>query len=521
MKRQRVMGSDPNAISAGIVTIVRAKTTVALLLELGTLLVLSCLSMAAPLPSTLSLLEGKSTVLSLPAGVTRLSVGRPDIVDVILLSPHEVYLLGKNAGSTNVMLWSGGHGAETLSVTVHLDSAALSEQLQALLPEETALQVSAIGESVVLSGSVSDVYRNEQVVAIAQAFLTRQPSLTGNAFNGNLINPAAQGAAVAGTASASGAVKSLSATSIGQSGSLGVGALMGAFASSGPMVPMVTTPAAQPQPHIINLLTLSNPTQVMVEVKVAEVSRAVMEQLGSSLRYQKTNGGGNSGILSNLLSQSPSSITLGNALVATLDGQRSDGSVKILAEPTLLALSGQEAHFLAGGTLYIPTSTPNGAGGSTVTLTEKEYGVSLHFLPKVLEGGRIWLTVAPEVSELNPQGVTVSNASGLPPTVLPSFTTRRASTTVQLKDGEHFIIGGLLSSTSSNTITAMPFLGELPFLGALFRSPDFQSGQSELVFVVTPHIVKATTELPVLPTDHYHEATRSERLLDGRVEGGP
>ena len=479
-------------------------------LRFGVLLLFSYLSMAAPLPSALSLLEGKSTVLLLPSPVTRLSVAQPDIVDVILLSPHEVYLLGKNAGNTNLMLWSRGTGAETLNITVRLDSAALSEQLQALLPEETALQVSAIGESIVLSGSVSDVYRNEQAVAIAQAFLTRQPSFASNAFNGHL----ASHSTALGTA---GAVSPIGAVS-----TVGVmGAVLGAFATNGPTVPTVTTPMAQPQPHIINLLTISNPTQVMVEVKVAEVSRTVMEQLGSSLRYQKSTGGGNSGILSNLLTQSPSSITLGNALVATLDGQHSDGSVKILAEPTLLALSGQEAHFLAGGTLYIPTSTPNGAGGTNVTLTEKEYGVSLHFLPKVLEGGRIWLTVAPEVSELNPQGVTVSNASGLPPTVLPSFTTRRASTTVQLKDGEHLIIGGLLSSTSSNTISAMPFLGELPFLGALFRSPDFQSGKTELVFAVTPHLVKASTDLPTLPTDHYHEATRSERLLDGRVEGAP
>jgi len=493
-----------------------------ILLRLSVLLLLSYVSMAAPLPSALSLLEGKSTLLSLPSPVTRLSVARPDIVDVILLSPHEVYLLGKNAGNTNLMLWSRGTGAETLNITVRLDSAALSEQLQALLPEETALQVSAIGESIVLSGSVSDVYRNEQAVAIAQAFLTRQPSFASNAFNGHLASHSTA-LGTAGAVSPIGAVGTAGAVSpIGAVSTVGVmGAVLGTFATNGPTVPTVTTPMAQPQPHIINLLTISNPTQVMVEVKVAEVSRTVMEQLGSSLRYQKSTGGGNSGILSNLLTQSPSSITLGNALVATLDGQHSDGSVKILAEPTLLALSGQEAHFLAGGTLYIPTSTPNGAGGTNVTLTEKEYGVSLHFLPKVLEGGRIWLTVAPEVSELNPQGVTVSNASGLPPTVLPSFTTRRASTTVQLKDGEHLIIGGLLSSTSSNTISAMPFLGELPFLGALFRSPDFQSGKTELVFAVTPHLVKASTDLPTLPTDHYHEATRSERLLDGRVEGAP
>lgn len=137
-----------------------------------------------------------------------------------------------------------------------------------------------------------------------------------------------------------------------------MGAVLGAFATNGPTVPTVTTPMAQPQPHIINLLTISNPTQVMVEVKVAEVSRTVMEQLGSSLRYQKSTGGGNSGILSNLLTQSPSSITLGNALVATLDGQHSDGSVKILAEPTLLALRGKRPISWLGARCIFPPALP-------------------------------------------------------------------------------------------------------------------------------------------------------------------
>ncbi|MDE2625254.1 MAG: type II and III secretion system protein family protein, partial [Betaproteobacteria bacterium] len=195
--------------------------------------------------------------------------------------------------------------------------------------------------------------------------------------------------------------------------------------------------------------------------------------------------------------------------------------VKILAEPTVMALSGQEAHFLAGGKVFIPTSTPNGMGGSMVTLTEQEYGVSLHFLPKVLEGDQIWLTVSPEVSELNPQGITVGSGSGLAPTILPTFTTRRASTTVQLRDGEHFVIGGLVRNNVTASVNAVPFLGEIPLLGALFRSPDFQSDKTELVFVVTPHLMQPSDAPPVLPTDGYHEPGPVQRLLGGRLEGHP
>ena len=129
--------------------------------------------------------------------------------------------------------------------------------------------------------------------------------------------------------------------------------------------------------------------------------------------------------------------------------------------------------------------------------------------------------MTPEVSELNPQGVNVSSGPGLAPTILPSFTTRRASTTVQLKDGEHFVIGGLVRNNVNATLNAMPFLGEIPLLGALFRSPNFQTDKSELVFVVTPHLVGPSSTLPDLPTDHYREPGVLERTLGGRLEGKP
>ena len=458
------------------------RITLALLLLLGC----NATAQVAPEEHTLTLLEGKSAVVPLDHRVSRLSVGQPQVADVVLLGPHELYLVGKSAGTTNVLLWQDHGRLQVFNLNVERDVAPLQARLRLLLPDEQKIQVSSSGESVVLAGLVSDVIRSEQAVAIAQAFLTRLASSPSTATSpGPLPIPGITSAATPHA------------------------------------VPGVTTPAAWAAPHVINLLTVAEPAQIMLEVKVAEVSRLLMDELGASVQYQKTGGSWSFGVLSNLLTQGPAQVTFNHALSVSLDGQHSDGLIKILAEPTVMALSGQEAHFLAGGKVLIPTSTPNGMGGSMVTLTEQEYGVSLHFLPKALEGGQIWLTVTPEVSELNPQGVNVSSGPGLAPTILPSFTTRRASTTVQLKDGEHFVIGGLVRNNVNATLNAMPFLGEIPLLGALFRSPNFQTDKTELVFVVTPHLVGPSNTLPDLPTDHYREPGVLERTLGGRLEGKP
>ncbi|MDE2344503.1 MAG: type II and III secretion system protein family protein [Betaproteobacteria bacterium] len=450
----------------------------------------------APEEHHLILTAGKSVVIPIGHRVARLSVGAPQVADVILLGRRELYLVGKAAGSTNVLLWLDNGSVRIFNLEVERDVSPLAAHLHRLLPGELHIDVSSSGESIVLSGTVSDVIRAEQAVAIAQAFLTRQPGPNPGTGKG----PAALPAVLPMVAPASPA-QGLSQT--------------------GAHVPGVSVAAALGVPHIINLLTVVAPRQIMVEVKVAEVSRLLMEQLGSAVQYQKLGNNWSVGVLSNLLTQGPAAISFNHALTVALDGQHSDGLVKILAEPTVMALSGQEAHFLAGGKVFIPTSTPNGMGGSMVTLTEQEYGVSLHFLPKVLEGDQIWLTVSPEVSELNPQGITVGSGPGLSPTILPTFTTRRASTTVQLRDGEHFVIGGLVRNNVTASVNAVPFLGEIPLLGALFRSPDFQSDKTELVFVVTPHLMKPSEAAPVLPTDSYHEPGTAERLIGGRLEGQP
>jgi pilus assembly protein CpaC len=212
----------------------------------------------------------------------------------------------------------------------------------------------------------------------------------------------------------------------------------------------------------------------------------------------------------------------------TIDGENKDGLVKILAEPNLMAISGQEGSFLAGGKVFFPVAQSSTGGGLLVgtgtvpiTLQEQEFGVALKFTPTVLAGGRINLKVTPEVSELSPEGVAIQafNAGGR--SIAPLIITRRASTTVQLYDGQSFAIGGLIKNNAASDIKAFPILGEIPIIGALFRSTAFQTEKTELLFVVTPHLVKPMAGNVRLPTDNYIEPSRLELFLGGKMEGKP
>jgi pilus assembly protein CpaC len=270
---------------------------------------------------------------------------------------------------------------------------------------------------------------------------------------------------------------------------------------------------------VVNMLQVAAPQQVMLEVKIAEVSKNLLDKLGVEITGAKTNGSWTYTLLSQFLSSGAGSLIATNGLEGvTIDAQKTDGLVKILAEPTIMAISGQEGSFLAGGKIFIPVPQ-SGTGGTTITLEEKEYGVGLKFTPTVLEGGRINLVVTPEVSEVSLTGTTVSIGSSS--SILPSITTRRASTTVQLHDGQSFAIGGLIKNNITETVKAFPILGEIPILGALFRSSEFQNDRSELMFVVTPRLVKPLPPDYKLPTDAFVEPTRAEFFLGNKLEGAP
>ncbi|HJV62339.1 MAG TPA: type II and III secretion system protein family protein [Albitalea sp.] len=432
---------------------------------------------------------------------------RPGVadVDVLLLGPTEVFLLGKSVGSTNVVMLDRSGACTAFDVVVGMDTAALQAAYAQLMPQETGIKVRSAFDSVVLSGVVSD---NEAVVRatdIANAYVRSQGGDSGSGM------------------------------------------------------------AAADNPRIVNMLEVGAPQQVMLQVRVAEVSKALLDKFGidfarayvpgdgSMIRFLSgvfggtaglagqvsgTNGaevgGGAVGSTSNgtttgVFTGQAGTVTIGgnevtmplargkNVTITTLNMQKTDGLVKILAEPSVMAISGQSGSFLAGGKIFIPLAQTDTAGTRTITLEEREFGVSVKFTPTVLSNGRINLKVRPEVSELNANGVTITG--GGVNAVLPSFSSRRAETTVQLLDGQSFAIGGLIKNNTTTNIKAFPFLGEIPVLGALFRSTEFQTDRSELVFVITPRLVKPLPADYKLPTDGYTPPTRKELIFDGKLEG--
>lgn len=427
-------------------------------------------------------------------------------VDVLLLSSREIYLLGKTVGATNIIMLDRNGQCTIVDLSVGVDTVALEATFKELLPNETGIKVTSAADSLVLQGTVSDALAADQAIDIASAYVRRVSG----------------GAQMQGT-------------------------------------------RAAVQDQIINMLSIAAPQQVMLEVKAAEISKALLDQFGinftrayasgSAMKFLSGIFGGNTFLGGRLAGMSEATVGLGLANVLSggsaasgisspagsisaengtvtewpiaagksattigIDAQKQDGLLKILAEPTIMAISGQTGSFLAGGKIFIPVAQNTG-GGTAITLEEKPFGVGLDFTPTVLGDGRINLNVDLVVSELSAQGVTISSTNTGGTQILPAMTQRRAKTTVQLMDGQSFAIGGLIKNNVTTNLTAFPFLGELPIIGALFRSTSFQNDRSELVFVVTPRLVKPLPPDYALPTDGYVPPTRSDMILGGRLEG--
>lgn len=435
-------------------------------------------------PSKLTLALGKSTLLRLPEAVTNRTLGNPSIAQAMLVSPETLYMLGVEVGTTNMILQGKSGKCSAVDVVVTMDTSALQATYKELMPEETDIRVSAAADSLVLSGSVADSTAVMRAVDLATAFVRRPAA----------INSAAQSDSVAGTTAVSTQMQPMSVGAAGNTG---------------------------PQSRIVNLLVVSAAQQVLLEVKIAEVSKTLLDKLGVGVNGGPTLGGWNLNVGSNFITgllAGNASISKGGTSIA-LEAEKKDGLVKILAEPSVMAISGQEGSFLAGGKILIPVSQVAATGGIQITLEEKEFGVGLKFTPTVLAGGRINLRVAPEVSELSREGVGITSSGSANPAILPLITTRRASTTVQLVDGQSFAIGGLIKNNTTANIKAFPILGELPIIGALFRSTDFQQDRTELLFVVTPHLVKPLPMNFALPTDNHKNPSREEFFLGGQLEG--
>lgn len=298
--------------------------------------------------------------------------------------------------------------------------------------------------------------------------------------------------------------------------------------------------------QVISRLRVATPQQVMLKVTIAEVARSLVRDINTNVTSRDQDGNGflfgidrgnagtitpiNGGILdpstglprqvgtlfTRQLGAAGTTLSaagrlLGIDLLGTLNANENNGLVNIMAEPMLTALSGETASFLAGGEFPIPISQALGS----VTIEYKQYGVGLAFTPTVLENGRISMRVRPEVSELSAQGSIRLNGFEVP-----ALTTRRTETTVELGSGQSMMISGLLRNVTGNTISRTPFLGNLPIIGALFRSNGFRRSETELVILITPYLVQpVTANRAALPTDGFRAANDGQQLLLGQVHG--
>ena len=424
-------------------------------------------------PGSMKLMMGKSHLMRLPEAVRHRSIGNSSVAQAMLVAPDTLYLLGVDVGTTNMIIQGRSGSCSIVEIMVMMDPAAIEAALAAALPDEKSIKVTSANETIVLTGTVADASAVQRAGDIALSFvressrtLARKDDDSGDAVRG--------GAA--------------------------------------------PDKSASPEKRVINMLAVAAPQQVMLEVKIAEVSKTLLERLEGGVTWRFNSGSWATTLLSNFLTGASGGVlnnTKSNGNRIQADAQKTDGLVRILAEPNVMAVSGQEGSFLAGGRIFIPVAQDN----NKVTLEEKEFGVGLRFTPTVLAGGRINLRVAPEVSEVSREGVGISASGFNGGTVLPLITTRRANTTVQLYDGQSFAIGGLIKNNLVTSLKGLPVLGEVPVLGALFRSADYQQDRSELVFVVTVHLVKPLPPNFALPTDRVNPPTRAEFLFGGKHEG--
>lgn len=437
----------------------------------------------------LELKLGGSHLIETPNSVTRVSVADPTIADVVVLSSKEFYVFGRKVGYTSMILWGPeekGEASKTLlDVVVSLDLTGLKQKLNQLYPDQQ-IEVYGSETGVVLMGTVTGPEVVEQVLRLTQTFLPKQ---------------------------AEGKIRGQQGT-----GKSGLG--------------------------ITNLLKVGGIQQVMLEVKFAEVTRSSgkdwqaalgLVNQGRDLKAVAGVGGLDVGPDGTLPIAQQGSLLL-NFAGLTGDGAASifvnidnlttalrfleqEGLARTLAEPRLVTQSGQEASFLAGGEFPIPVVQSGTGANNSVTIEFREFGVGLRFTPIVLSDGKISLRVAPSVSDIASTSAIPSGISGAS-FIVPSLTTRKLETTVQLYDGQTLALAGLLQDTMRESVSKIPGLGDIPVLGALFRSSSFTQDKTDLLISVTPHIVKPDREGTInYPGEFIQVPNRFEFYLEGRLEG--
>ncbi|MGE0109573.1 MAG: pilus assembly protein N-terminal domain-containing protein [Bdellovibrionales bacterium] len=424
------------------------------------LLILMLLLAVSPLYAArneiIDIATNKSAVVELGIPAATVFIANPEIADVQVVTPTRIMVMGKKIGETTLLISDDlGHELANRTIVVSTNIAELKRAIKEIAPDDD-ITAKAVPNGVVLSGYADDATTLEMVRRVATRYVPVQDG------------------------------------------------------------------------DIINNVKLHANNQIQIQVRFAEVSRDVDKRFGinwetfidaGALMFGVASGEAISAVTAGSLSRTSVGDLTNDSLGFSYSGRNGNvngiidalaknGLVTILAEPTLTAMSGETASFLAGGEFPVPIPQ-----GENISIEWKQYGVSLAFTPTILGNDRINLHVRPEVSQLSDIGsVTLDSIE------IPSLTTRRAETTVELASGQSFAIAGLLNNNKTQSINKFPFLGDVPILGALFRSTRYQNSESELVIIITPYLVKPTTqEKLALPTDGYKHPTDAERLLLNRT----
>lgn len=431
-----------------------------------------------PVTERLTLPLNKAAVVQLDTDARDVLVSSPDIVDAVVRTPRRIFLLALKTGQTNAFFFDGaGHQIASIDIRVEKDVADLSAMIRAAMPGSN-VKVAALNDNVVLSGTVTSAQESARAQDMAARF------------------------------------------------------------------------AGDPT-KVVNMLRVPGSEQVMIRVRIAEMQRNVAKQFGIDLASAAVVGGvpivassapqfallgralndltgAGAGIVcdSNAGSTVLNPLTIYNTggqcsaspnnLQGTLKALEQVGLVHTLAEPNLTAVSGETAKFLAGGEFPVPVSRDR---DGNVTIQFKPFGVGLSFTPVVLSAGRISLQVSTEVSELTNTGAyTLQGSTSTNGLTIPALSVRRTSTTVEVPSGGSFAIAGLMQHTSKQVLEALPGVKDMPILGALFRSRDYQNNESELVVIISAYLVTPTAAANlVAPTDGFVSPTDPETLLLGRL----
>ena len=454
----------------------RARLGTAIAVALGTAIAAAPAAAAQPRayasgsyrPSNqVSLSVGEGQLINLPRNVASVWTSNPKAADVYVTGPRQINLFGKDFGDATVIATAAdGSVVYGAQVRVSQNLPTINEVLRAAMPDSD-VRVTTVGQTAVLTGTVASP---EDAAFAGQLAMSE-------------LNP--------GVDVKSGACKIC----------------------------------------VVNRVKTATPLQVMLKVRIAEVNRSLLKKIGVNLLTNDSTGGFKFGVLqgsgiflpppgggsnadAGSIIRSPTGSTLSAAgklfgldIISSLDLAQTDGLVTTLAEPNLTALSGETASFLAGGEFPVPVAQ----GNSAISIEYKQFGVGLAFTPIVLGDGRISMRVRPEVSELSEAGSV--KLGGF---VVPSLTTRRAETTVELGSGQSFMIAGLLENKNRNNIEKAPFLGDLPILGMLFRSTSYQRDETELVIVITPYLVRPVSRQLAIPADGYRAPTDAQLNIEGQ-----